>query len=279
MAQSGFLMIPSLFITLATIIVMGFAFVKVIGMMIMKDLDVIPGLVALSVLRGIFAVTIWSHSDFIAGASFVVMLTLMAFYPFAETQLEKLQHREIDVAGLEKAFQTAIQRPDNIAVRFQIAQIVYDLGLPGHAIAISESTLHALSAQWDDVQNRSLRDVFRSEEQTAKQWRRTLTDPQAFREVACPKCGKPNPAGQLACVGCGGPFLLELARRLDKRSSFVGKLVLSWAALAVFLVSAVVLSTKLSGIPLYLAFLVALGAVGALLFRLFRDPQLARQRT
>ncbi|MBX7131338.1 MAG: zinc ribbon domain-containing protein [Fimbriimonadaceae bacterium] len=279
MAQSGFFMIPSLFITLATIIVMGFGFVRVIGMMIMKELDVVPGFLALAALLGIFAVTIYSHSEFVAGATFVVMLTLMAFYPFAETQLEKLQHREIDVAGLEKAFQTAIQRPDNIAVRFQIAQIVYDLGLHGHAIAISETTLQALSTQWDDVQNRSLRDVFRGEEQTVKQWRRTLRDPQAFREVACPKCGKPNPPGQLACVGCGGPFLLELARRLDKRSSFVGKLVLSWAALAVFLVAAVMMSTKLSGVPLYLMFFVALGLVGGLLSWLFRDPQLGRQRT
>ena len=279
MAQGGFEMIPSLFITLATIIVMGFAVLKIIGMMIMKEMDVIVGVLALGILFAILGVTIWSHSEVVAGATFVVTLTLMAFFPFASAQLERLQHREIDVAGLEKAFYNAIQRPDNIAVRFQIAKIIYDLGLPGHAIAITETTLQVLSTQWDDVQNRSLRDVFRNEELTAKEWRRNLRDPDAFKPVTCPKCGKVNGPGQLACIGCGGPYLLELARKLDVRSKFVGKLVLAWAALAAFLVGAVFASQKLSGALLYGVFFGALAAVGGLLTWLFRDPQLAKQRT
>lgn len=276
MAQSGFMMIPSLFITLATILVMGFAILKMIGMMVLGDLPAIQGWSAIAILLAILAITISSHSEVVAGATFVTVLTLIAFYPFAASQLEKLELRGIDVTGLEKAFKTAIERPDNVAVRFQIARIVHDLGLPGHAIAIVDTTLLAMSTQWDDVQNRSLRDVFRGEELMAKQWRRDLRDPDAFADVACPKCGRKNPPGQLACVGCGGPFLLELARKLDVKGKFVGKLVLAWALLAAFLVGTVLATQNLGGALLYAVFFASLACVGGILFFLFRDPRLGR---
>jgi hypothetical protein len=204
------------------------------------------------------------------------MLTLMAFFPYAAHQMERLENREIDVEGLEKAFKVAIERPDNIAVRFQIARIVYGLGLPGHAIAISETTLQALSSQWDDVANRSLRDVFRAEEMTTKQWRRELRDPEAFRPITCPHCRHSNPPGTLACEGCKAPYLLELARGLDVRSRFVGKLVVGWAGVAAFLVGAVMVTQSFSGAVMYITFFSLLGAVGGLLWYLFRDPQLGQ---
>ena len=126
----------SFMMTLLTILVMGFAFLKVIGMMVMGDLGVLPGIGALAILLGIFALTIWSKSMVVAIAAFAVMAALMAFFPFAESQLEALSLREIDVESLDKLFRTASERPDNFAVRFEIARSIYGLGLPGHAIAI-----------------------------------------------------------------------------------------------------------------------------------------------
>jgi hypothetical protein len=264
----------SFMVTLLTILVMGFAFLKVIGMMVMGDLGLLPGIGALAILLGIFALTIWSKSMVVAIAAFAVMAGLMAFFPFAESQLEALSLREIDVESLDKLFRTASQRPDNFAVRFEIARSIYGLGLPGHAIAIVETTLASLSTVKDDVQNRSLRDVFRGAEFEAKQWRRTLHDPDAFRPVSCPRCGHSNQPGLLACGGCQGPYLLDLARKLDVRSKFIGKLVFGWALIAALFVAVAAVAPTMSRIALAIAILVALILVGGILAWLFRPPKL-----
>lgn len=268
------MMFPSLFMTLAVILVMAFAFIRVIGLMIAGDIGGGVGAIVLFVLLMIMGATIWSHSEIVTGVTLVVLLSLMGFYPYAASQLDRLEMTGIDVTALEKTFKNAIERPDNIALRFQIARTVYDLGLQGHAIAIVESTVATLSNQQDQFQNRSLRDVFRGEELTAKQWRRDLRDPLAFREVACPICHHLNPPGQLACLGCGGPFLLELARRLETKRGFIGKLVLAWAIVALFIVSAVISTQVLSGILMWLVFLALISAVGGVFYWLFRPPVL-----
>lgn len=266
---------PALLIALVAVLVMGLAMVKVIHMMIMGDVTPVQGLIALTGLLATMAITIASRSEVVAAAAFVVVITLAVFYPYAATQLERLELRQIDVDGLEKVFSNAIAHPDSPVARFQIAAIVYDLGLPGHAIAITETTLQSLSAAVDDVQNRSLRDVFRVEELRAKQWRRDLRDPSAFAPVACPGCGARNSPGTLACEGCGRAYLLDIARELDIKPRFVGRLVIAWAVLALFLVGAVTLTTMLSGALLWLAFLGVMALVGGLLWLLFRDPRLS----
>lgn len=264
----------SLMVTLLTILIVGFAVLKVIGMMVMGELTAIPGIISLAVLLGIFALTIWSKSMVVGIAAFAVLAGLMAFFPFAETQLETLALREIDVDSLDKLFRTAAERPDNFAVRFEIARVVYGLGLPGHGIAIVETTLAALSTVKDDVQNRSLRDVFRGAEFEAKQWRRTLKDPDAFRPVACPRCGHSNQPGSLACGGCQGPYLLDLARKMDVRATFIGKLVTGWALIALLFVGVAAVAPVASGGVLAISIVGALALIGAVLFWLFRPPKL-----
>lgn len=264
----------SLMVTLLTILIVGFAVLKVIGMMVMGELAAIPGILALAVLLGIFALTIWSKSMAVGIVAFAVLAGLMAFFPFAETQLESLALREIDVESLDKLFQAASLRPDNFSVRFDIARAIYGLGLPGHAIAISETTLAAMSTVKDDLQNRSLRDIFRGVEFEVKQWRRTLRDPEAFRPVACPRCGQMNEPGLLACRGCKGPFLLDLARKMDVRSTFVGKLVIGWALIAGLFVGVAALAPSTSSTVLVISIVVALILVGAVLSWLFRPPKL-----
>jgi hypothetical protein len=261
---SGFL------ITLALVPVIGLSVVYVMREMTMGSLGAIEGIIAIGVLLALFVASIVSRTPVVAGATLVIVLTLAAFYPFAETQLSRQVGREINVARIDKAHEALSARPDNVAAWFALSQGLYSHGFHGHAIAIAEDVLNRLSGQvTDDFSGRSMRDIFRNEELTLKAWKQRAL-PELCRPLKCPFCGHPNPPGPLACAKCGQAYLLELARSGDLRRKFVGKLVVGWALLALTITGAAYAGALLKGGIQTAALAGLVLATGGLLWWLFR---------
>lgn len=267
---------PQFLITLALIPLFGYGVLRVIRMMIDGDVGAVQGVVALFAVIGTLAIAITARSNAVTGAIALVTIALMAFFPYAATQMERLEHRDIRGDELDKAHRALAERPDNVNARFMIARVLYEQGMVGYAIATVEQTLAGLPDAIDPVHNRSVRDIYRNEFYTAKQWRNSLRDPKAFDPVKCPACGTMNYPGDLACRGCRGAYLLDLARTMDNPRRFLGKLVMAWALVALVLAA---ISMAALNYPSSVTFTVAalgIGTVGAVLWWLFRDPTMMR---
>lgn len=277
MENAGFEAIPGLLITLAMAPVVGFAVLRVVKYMLDGELDAAPGFGAIVTLLGVMVVTIMSKSSVVAGVVLVGVLSLVVFFPFAVDTLANADVRGIDIDRLDRVHREIVARPENVASYFALAELVHKLGLEGHAIVIAERTLASLSNEVDPLKNQSLRDVFKTEESRTKQWRRDLNDQDAFRAVACPRCKRKNEAGTIACSGCQGPFLLDLARGIDPRQRVRSKLVLGFAMVAGFLAGTTYAWSVIEGDLRWLAFGVGLATVAGVFTWMFQHRRLGRR--
>lgn len=264
--------IPAFLITLILIPVLGLAMVHVVREMIMKNIDPIAGVIAIGVLMGMFILSITAKNPAVAGATLVIVLSFGAFYPYAESMYARQIGRELNVSRIDRAHEALSQRPENVAAWFALAEGLYRHGYQGHAIAIAEETLSRLSTNQDPTSNRSLRDLFKAEESALKYWKKGA-DPKLCRPLKCPLCGAMNPAGPIACVKCGGPYLLELVRRGDQGRAFVGKLLLGWALLAGAIVAAAASGLMTKGWVQGALVAASIGAAIGIIWWLFRPAR------
>ncbi len=267
--SSPFDAVPALLITLALIVTMGFAIVWIIGQMIMKSMDGATGTLALCITVVLLGAAIIAKNPIVPGTIMVITITLLVGYPFAERQLGRQVGREINIERLEKSHAALSARPDNTAAWFSLAECLWRHGWQGHAIATADQVIQNLDSTADGFQNRSVRDLFRSEELRLKEWKRHA-DPKLCQPIACPLCGALNAPGLIACVKCGKPYLLEKARRTDLRGRFVGRLVLGWTLLALCLVSGAWIGTLVAFPYSVLAVLAAIGAAGVVMAWIFK---------
>lgn len=271
--MGGFEAIPSFMLTLLMMPIVGFAVMWVIRNMIDGSLHVAAGIGAISVLLAASAASIGSKDQTIGAAFLLSLVALMAFFPYASDQIERLELRLIDVEGLDRAHQALAARPDNSAARFAVAKSLYRVGMHAHAIVLSEQTLQSLSLQIDEVKNTSVRDFFRAEDGMTKQWRR-ITPPEAYRPISCPLCKTLNEPGLIACSKCGKPYLLEIARNLDVKSRFFGRLVLGWALIALMITGVFAAVSYLKESTQAIAVGMQVAIVGAIMAWLFKPPKI-----
>lgn len=259
-------------------LIMAFAMIPVVIVVILVlmhwmvtgDIDGWTGLAVIAVVFVVSFATVMSRSTIAVGAVLTCMVTLMVFFPYAVDQLAEAEVQGMDIDKLDKAHQQLVRTPDNVASFFLVAEMVYALGLEGHAIAICERTLEKLSTVIDPIKNQSMREVFRAEEHRTRQWRRQVRDPDAFRAVECPRCQHKNEPGTLACGRCNGPFLLDLARKIDPRPRIRPRLVLGFGLLGLFFTGTVYGMVVLEGFGAYLVLSVGVGLIATVLYKLFR---------
>jgi len=269
--------LPGLLIALALALVCAFAVLTLISWMMENLLDVGPGLGGIAILLIVMLVTIFSKSHFVAGAVIVVLLNLIVFLPYAIEQAAKAEMQGTDIDKLDRVHKEISERPENIASYFAISELVYDLGLPGHAVAIAERTLSRLSTETDPIKNQSIRDIFKAEESRAREWRRNIKDQKEFRPVACPRCGHRNEPGNIACGKCQGPFLLDLARGIDPRQKIRSRLVLGWAFIAGFFTLTVYGWSEFAGAARWVIVVGGLMTIAGVFTWLFRRRKLGRR--
>ncbi len=239
-----------------------FGVVAAVRMMVMGDIDAGPGILAIVVLIALATVVIVSNSLAVGGGVFLILALTMAFFPFALTQLAAQEMREINVGLIDKFHAAISAHGDNIAAYFALSEALYRHGFQGHAIGLATKTLEGLSTELDPMKFESVRGLFRREEDLLRRWLRESTDPRLHQPIKCPLCGFMNPPGNLACGGCAKPFLLEVVRRTDVRSRFLGKLVVAWSCLAAGLGGAVWCGFMLHGVAQALGVLSCVAVAG-----------------
>lgn len=267
--------LANLAVALAAGCILGLMALLIIHKMIDGEFPIAPGLAALVVDFVLIALSVISSSALIPGTVFVVALASMCLFPFAADQLDKADIRALDTDRLIRAYNAYAVRPDNISAVFEVAKMLYSHGMKGNAIGLATAALNSLSLKADPVSNRSLRDVFRTEEQLLKNWNReAMRNPAILRPVPCKACGYANPLECLTCQQCGAPYLLEAAGKMTNKKMLYGRLLLSFAVLAGVIVTAAEVGVAVSGAAgAVLLFLIILGA-GGLLYKVFKGPSI-----
>ena len=239
--------------------------------MIEGDLGVIPGLVGIGVAIAMVPLAIWPPDPVIPGIIFAVVIASAVFFPFALTQANARMHRLLDTQELENAYAAYGQHPDNVAAKFQIARVLHKYGLTTHAVAIAESARHSLSTELDPVSNRSAQDLFQTEINLISRWREEAGGRLEIKPTKCQRCGRPNPPGTIGCLGCGAPYLLDLARETHEREHFITRLVSAWAIIVSVIVLGALAGTKFTGTTMLAAILVLVAFAGIGLSIIFRE--------
>lgn len=259
-------------IAIACGVVLGVAVLLIIYKMVDGDIPILAGLGALIMIMFSMVLAIRPPHPTVPGIVLVMALTLMALFPYAEEKLEEFELRSIDANQIAKSYATIQMRPDNFAAKIELAKQLHAHDFPTQALQLMESTLQVLSNQRDDVQNRSMRDVFHREDALLKRWKSTPIQ-QETKSFVCPTCGNRNAPNEIFCSKCQRPYMLDIVRGQEVRPRVWGKLILAWAAIALFIPGAAAIGMNLSGALQVLAFGVALAAVGGLIAWLFKPPK------
>ncbi|HVT13274.1 MAG TPA: zinc ribbon domain-containing protein [Fimbriimonadaceae bacterium] len=265
-AVSGFL------IAVACGVVLGIAVLLIIYKMVDGDIPFLAGFAALVMVMFSMVLAIKAPFPAVPGIVLVMALTLMALFPYAEQKLEEFELRGIEANQIARSYAAIQMRPDNFAAKIELAKQLYAHQFPIQGINLMESTLQGLSAQRDDVQNRSMRDVFYREDALLQRWKNTPTQTDA-KSFVCPSCGNRNEPHEVFCTKCQRPYMLDIVRGQEVRPRVWGKLVLTWAAIALFIPGAVVIGMSVDGFLKILAFGGGLGIVGGLIAWLFKPPK------
>jgi len=269
-------MVGGLMISVAAGVVLGIATLLIIYKMIDGDIPVALGLGSIVGIVGVLLLTTRPPHPAIPGIVLVVALTLMAFFPFAHAQLDKADLRTFDISRLEKSYKALELRPDNFAAKLEVARALESQGLVHQAIAIANATLDTIPSERDNVSNKSLRDSFRDEDYRVKLWMKNAGKTPLYAEhMRCQACGHENPLHAALCEKCGHAYLLDVARKSDNKPKVMGKLVLTWALLALYIVGAASIGVSMSGVVGIITLFAALAGLGGILAWLFRSPRLA----
>jgi len=264
--------LPSFAFAIINGIILGVAFLLVMYKMIDGEMPAAAGLTTMGVILFMLTMSVKPVHPALPLIILVVAITLMAITPFALEQLEKAELRALETDRLIRVYDAFVERPDNTAALFEIAERLYAHGMRANAIAISSAALAGVSQKIDPVRNTSVRDHFRKEEYQLKRWIRENPDPALLTVPACPGCGHVNPPEQLVCEKCGRPYLIDTAYNLNVRPKVYGKLVFAFAAVAGLIVAASAVGLNFSGGIELLMLIVVIGGIGGAFYYLFFRP-------
>ena len=262
--------VTTFLVVIGSLLVYGFGIITLLWWSFDGKIEFVTGIVGILGSIGMMTVTILGGGGFISGFLLVVYVSLILTYSFAERKLIETELRGLNTDLLDRSYAELNRRPDNVPAAFQLARCLYNIGMRGHGIALSEQTLDRLSTDQDPTANRSIRDLYRAEEYELKKWKEQSQDPRFFRPITCPKCKFPNPPGHLACQRCQSPYLLEIARTFDPRGKVISKLILSWGIITIVMPLAALLGLYLSGMWLLIGVLLGLALAGGVLYWTFR---------
>jgi hypothetical protein len=232
---------------------------SIVGWLIMGEIDLITGIVALGVVLGMAFLALNPSTREFSPYLLVASLTSVAMYPFVRRGLAKRESKSMDIEALERAYEALRLRPDNPISKFTIARGCYALGMPGHALRIGENALGQMPVGY-----------FPEEHRTVRRWQAVAQNPTYFEPIACVECQTMNIPGNVHCAACGAPFLLDRARgRVFSQST--GKRLLSvWMAL-VILICGIPASSKLEIGPQIAALFGMFAVATAMIWLAFRQ--------
>ena len=226
---------------------LGIWIVAFVHWMIGGDLDVLPGVLGLLTAVGLGAIIAKPPAPQMAPIGLFGIVFITAMFPYVRAAINKKQLRSIDVEGIERAYYSLKERPNNPAARMRIARHLHNIGFVPEAILVMESVLKDVPKQF-----------FGDEVRLVQLWRTLKIPASAFGPVTCPICSTKNDPGEtIVCTRCGGAYLLDRAIGRSMSSSNARRLVALWIMIVVVCIAMV----AIPGLPKPLSHIVAIGSV------------------
>ena len=235
--------------------------ISLVRWMISGEIDVIYGVIgcSLAVFLGYLAIN--PPSPAYSVIVFISVGSMVLAFPFVRYSAHRRSLRGIDVQDVERAYAAVRARPDNVAAKFKIARLIYDMGYPGHALRIAENCMAQMPAAF-----------FVEEQRIVMRWRKTPTPRKAFDPLPCIECGHPNPPGNVFCAACGAPFILDRLKGKILPSGMGRKIMAAWIVM-VLVMAALPIVGSLNGFLAFFGIMGLLGFAVAVLYFAFRSPE------
>ena len=175
--------------------------ISMIHMMVMGDIDVISGFLAICVAMALGVITIRPPEPYLSPVCFGAVVSMVLFYPLIRANMTKRAMVKIDLEHLERMHENLRMRPDNNGTKFKIAAMLYERGYVSHAMALAENIAEDMPHELYPDENKLLR-----------RWREETKGRLSSRSIPCPKCGAYNGPGGYLCSKCGAEYLLLSAK-------------------------------------------------------------------
>jgi hypothetical protein len=198
--------------------------VSLIHWMIGGEIDVIWGIIGVSVGIGLGLAAFTPPFPGYSMIAFGVVLGTVILYPFLRSVMLEFDAKRMNIDRLQLAYEQLSHRPLNPASRFRVAETAYKLGMVGHAVAIADSAIPQMPIQY-----------FRNEHATYRQWKGVVQHPDYFRAIPCKSCGHFNPPGEVYCEKCGAPYLLDRVQLKIAGGDVATRMIGAWATLVLLI--------------------------------------------
>lgn len=193
--------------------------VSLIGWMIAGEIDSLVGFMGILLAVALGALTMSPPDPRLSPVILISVILTTVLFPSVRQMFVARGHRSIDADIVEKAYASLRAKPANIGSEIKIASVLYDRGLPGHAVAIVERVLTNVP-----------QGVFGEERRMLCTWKARTPISRFQQAIMCAACGASNPPGPVYCTKCGAPFLLDFIRGRLMAGGLAAKLVGSWLA-------------------------------------------------
>jgi hypothetical protein len=180
----------------------------------------------------------------------LAVFSMVATFPALRSYHTKREFARLDIEAMENAYEQLSLRPGNLGSTMRIARIAYQRGWVAHAVAIAEPTL----SQFPQV-------VVADDLREMRAWKNQL-EPHHHHSMTCLECSTANPPGQLWCMSCRAPILLDHARGAWLGTASARRLVGAWLAGVASLVG-IPLAASLLPRPIAAVFVVLFLALSA----------------
>lgn len=219
--------------------VVGWGVTLVLGM-VTGDVDVIVGVAGtLSVLAiGGAAMTpsFYEYTPYLAVLAYASFLIV----PLCRRFFDQKELRSLHVEKIEKAYLTLGMKPDNPALKFSLATMLYGEGMVDAAIAIAASVMDRLPQRLFPEENRHFR-----------AWQAMAVKDIAPAIFTCSKCGFGNKPGDVFCQKCSAPFFLHVIQDPGKAGDINAKFISIWLTL---IIAGIAIPAAFLTLPVAIAF-------------------------
>lgn len=227
--------------------------VAVIHLWVGGDIEAPFALSAIGTGLAIIYFTINPPVDWLSPVLFAATIVTLALFVPIRRLATSHELKEVDYERLERAVEAYEQRPDNVAASLAAAELLFQYGQIGHAIALADKALVGANPAHYSREQRAL-----------AEWKALeVRNPSPIPE--CIRCGTSNAAGTLKCGRCGAPVLVDVVRGKVVPGALMHKLVTAWAVGTLVIVGIPVVFAYLHGSPILLAAgILAVGAIAVL---------------
>ena len=232
--------------------------VSLIGWMVQGDIDFGSGMVGIFMGFALGVLTMSPPKKELTPLLFAAVLLTVVFFPLVRSALNKRALDKLDMEAMENVYEMLRLRPDNSALQFKLARMLYVKGMRGHAFVIGREAISHLPRQ-----------AFEEEHRTIDGWARAPMPPDLMRPLACIECGHSNEPGVIFCPKCHSALLLDYVKGRFVGRGQARKLLSVWAAIMAGLVGIPFASATLPPLPALLVIAAVVIAAGSVVFFAF----------